>query len=101
MNLADLATVLVLVSSSISAPVYAHSRNAAWWLILIALIWGILFGLIAAFGTGRAAYWLLGNGNSAKSWISCFTLLTYLVWPVCAIAITIFICIGTTSLFVR
>ena len=100
MNLAELTAVLAFLSGAISAPVYASGNGAPWWAIILAAIWGIVFGAIVALVAGKVAFWLLTD-NSSNKFISGIKFVGYMIWPIPAIGLSILGSFATTSLAIR
>ena len=100
MNLADLTTVLVFIIGSISPPSYAMSMDAPWWMVGLSTLWGIIFGVVAAFGSGKVAYWLLMDQSKSEG-ISGIKFIGYMIWPIPAIGLSLLGALWTTSLIIK
>ncbi len=100
MNLAELTAVLVFLTGAISSPGYAMSIGAPWWVVGVSAIWGVIIGLIAAFGSGKVAFWLLMDQSSGKV-LSGIKFIGYMIWPIPAIGLSLLVSLWTTSLVIK
>ena len=100
MNLAEFTAVLVAICGCITPALFALSRGARWWVVVLCGLIGILYGLALGFAAGKTGFWLLkARGKhkvSAKLALSALMLL-----PLTAIGISIVGALSLTSPFVK
>jgi len=99
MNLADLTSVLVLLSGAIAPVAYAGGKGASWWMIVICGAVGCGVGVGAAHFFGRSMYWFLRREWKAgrQDWLG---FAGYVLLPVPAVLGTLAISIWLTSLVI-
>ncbi len=100
MNLADLTAVIVAIVGMITPPLFAASRGAAWWVIAICALVGIVYGIGSALISGRLSYWLL-ESRFLTPWTQRLAFAGYMIFPLLAIAATMFFSLVLTSAAIK
>jgi hypothetical protein len=100
MNLADLTAVVVAIVGMITPPLFAVSRGASWWVILLCALCGIIYGIGAAMISGKISYRLL-DSQFANPWFQKLAFVGYMTFPILAISATIFLSLAITSAAIK
>lgn len=79
MNLADLTSLLVVLTGCLGAATASATTGAPWWVTLVCAIAGLVVGLLLGMLSGRIAYALL---SVRSGW----GMAGYVLFPVVALA---------------
>lgn len=100
MNVAELTAVLVAICGFATPGLFALSRGAPWWGIILCGVAGALYGVGLGLAAGRTAFWLLGAGGKNRA-AGVLAFVAYMLFPLPAIGISIVGALVLTSFFVK
>lgn len=93
MNWADLSTLLIVLTTTLTGAVAARSKGGPWWMVLCAAVLGLLMGLGIGWLSGRTAYAFLTKASRDRR--AMLYLAVYLLAPMAFLVVGL-ICTGMT-----